>query len=709
MELGDKAQAGGGARDSVPLSDSASVQSNVFHSVIASDQLGLQETLRPDNNARDSLPLSDSASAQSAFFRPVTATDTVSIGDAASLPRAARDALPLADAASLPSRLVYSAVELADVAASVPGRGFLLAESLAVNAQLAVSVYWEKLFDELLSMWDCTPFVCNPVLHFNEGFTLEDLFSPPPVLLEDVPASDAITATAALQRGMGDALAPADRMSVTVRPAPPAPPPGSPAPPLGAMIVSDRAAVAPVPGTPVGGNYSLSGASDPAAHLLSALGLPATTVTGSVSRPDLAATMTVVLPTYHVNLVPSERIPGDDAMLTVRVAEIPAETPVTVPIDVAGTPQAAEHGEIPWVKLEYTPKVNSTDFALMITMIDSPPNGASRPAANFAPMYVDIRWTGSFSPAGLHPGTGDHYRSPPAFTFAVTEAWAAQQNVQRDENGVPVMSVSMLDEATGGWQAVTSIDRPTGPTAGGQQYVYVAHLAHFSTYVVTADIAVRGSGGVIPPPPAPAAASVSVDLADALAVTEQQRGTAVEVVEEFGGAKTTVRLAEQLGIFAKPVGIKRIQVGENVEIAISAQDVRQESILPPRVVATVMLEMVNRGPVHEEFVLELSYYDAHGKKAYQSFEVVGLGPHESRQVAVGVPFTSSGEFEVLVEVRSATTSNLLNSTGIQVSVPWLAINLYLVLAAAGAVLAAVIAALAYLYRRFRRRQQQQAA
>jgi hypothetical protein len=76
-------------------------------------------------------------------------------------------------------------------------------------------------------------------------------------------------------------------------------------------------------------------------QLINQLNLPVMTVTNAVARSALTD-MTLVLPVYHVNLVPSPKLPGSNSMLTVKVAEVPAEMPVLVPVNIASTPQTAD-------------------------------------------------------------------------------------------------------------------------------------------------------------------------------------------------------------------------------------------------------------------------------------------------------------------------------------------------------------------------------
>ncbi|MGI0040237.1 MAG: hypothetical protein ACREAO_10490, partial [Nitrososphaera sp.] len=169
------------------------------------------------------------------------------------------------------------------------------------------------------------------------------------------------------------------------------------------------------------------------------------------------------------------------------------------------------------------------------------------------------------------------------------------------------------------------------------------------------------------------------------------------VIEEFGQKKLTVRIADAVAIFTKPVSYRTFQVGD-VEVRITVQDVRQESVIPPKATATFLVEMDNLGGKEEEFTLNFWYYDQSGNRPYESSQVAEIGPHESRQLLVDVPFTEPGVFEVTAEARSIPGGDLVNTAQLTVTIPWLAINLYVLVVVAVAILAASGGVMAVLLR-----------
>jgi hypothetical protein len=212
------------------------------------------------------------------------------------------------------------------------------------------------------------------------------------------------------------------------------------------------------------------------------------------------------------------------------------------------------------------------------------------------------------------------------------------------------------------------------------QYRYVAHLDHFSTYAITANV----GGGPVVMSSGRGGTSYAVQLADALTVTGE--GRVLETIEEFGQKSIRVGIVDALVIAAKPVSFKTLKVGENVEVNIGVQDVEQASVIPPKAEVTIEVRAENSGTDQEKFELIFSYYDPTGKKAYESSQVIELAPGESRIINVNVPFTSPGTFDMIADVRSVPEGELLNTTQLRVTVPWLTINLYLLIVAAAVIL-----------------------
>jgi hypothetical protein len=166
----------------------------------------------------------------------------------------------------------------------------------------------------------------------------------------------------------------------------------------------------------------------------------------------------------------------------------------------------------------------------------------------------------------------------------------------------------------------------------------------------------------------------------------------------FEGSQVRVRIADSLAILSKPVPFKTFQVG-NVAVSITLQDIKQESIIPPKAAATFLVEMANSGDKNEKFTLNFWYYDGDGKKAWESSRLAELGPHESKQVLLSVPFTSPGIFDVVAEAHSVPGNELVNATELAVTIPWLTVNLYFLIIVAAVILGISGAGVALLLRR----------
>jgi PGF-pre-PGF domain-containing protein len=454
-------------------------------------------------------------------------------------------------------------------------------------------------------------------------------------------------------------------------------------PPLNIFIVTDNgtAIVTPLTSISINGKYSIEDGN--VERLIKQLNIPTLATNNSVSRKDLPE-MTIVLPTYHINIEPSSVMPASDGMLTPKIAEIPAGTSVLVPIDLANTSGIAQGDAVRWIKMEYTPKVNTTNFALLVSALDNnPPNGAETPQADLKPLYLNVRWAGDF-PRAQDPGVIDYYENPPKLTFAVTDEWANQQNVQRDSNGVPLVSLELLDETTGKWRQVNSIDSPTGGNDDGQ-YVYTAHLEHFSNYVITANKtkSTPSSSGNIP-----STRSLDIFCHDSIGINDE---VVKRTTTSFGEPPTKIRkvsvpIADTLLVSTKSLAyLKTLDIGQNMTVSVRLEDVSQRSILPPLVIATGIVEVENRGTMQNQIRIDIWYTDESGQKVSRSLNM-SVGPQAISTGKFEIPFTSPGKPELFVEIKSIPSGNAIGHTILKVEVSWISIYLYALLIVAGSII-----------------------
>jgi hypothetical protein len=129
---------------------------------------------------------------------------------------------------------------------------------------------------------------------------------------------------------------------------------------------------------------------------------------------------------------------------------------------------------------------------------------------------------------------------------------------------------------------------------------------------------------------------------------------------------------------------QRVITIHNVTVAVSLADLQAAGV--GMAVATLDFEITNRNGAEEELVLRYWYTDPSTGALYEGEEMVAVGPGGSITRSVGVPFYSPGVFDLMIEAESG--GGTLASTDIAVSMPWLAIYLYMLVAVAAAIVAA---------------------
>jgi len=649
------------ARKATPISDSLAVSEtiNVSRGVTISESLDLDEDV-------------DISVSTIRLFDEVTVTDAIGVSLV----------VPVADSLGIADLLEAS-------------RSITISDSVGVSASLT-DISWERTLalDEglALSSDTCTPEECQLNLHLEESLGLQDEWVPPPDIEDAVAITDSVAA------GLASAVQSSDSVSVTeiaetsLEAAPPDIPDTWDLTEMPrAMAVTDPALVEPPEAPKLPGTYDISAGIE---SLLEQTGMPVYSVSQMLSATDMAG-KTLVFPAFQVSTTPTSDLPGHNVIMTPIMDVLPADTAVSFPVDISATlsEEATEH-HVSWMAIDYTPGESATDFALALNMLDSKPASAQDVQAEVSAFFIDVDWAGTFA-GPEEPSDPDFYTEKPDLTFAVTDDWASEQGLERDENGVPVVEMFLLNDDTGEWEEVLDIDSPSAAEDG--LYTYVAHLEHFSTYVVTSELAQFGGSNVSFHVPV----SFSALISDSIAVTDAQRTGAFEVIEEFtGGKNVSVGILEVLRVSIKPVGFSEtLQLGRDVTVAIALDDVYTTSILPPEVRALLILEVANRSDSQEQFQLDLRYFDQTGRVAYESVEVIQADAHKTGQMMIEVPFTSAGDFVVNLDARAMDDNRLLGTAQIEVMVPWLAVNMYVIIVTAAATLAGAGATMAYILRR----------
>jgi len=652
--------------DSLAVSDA--VVAGKFIGIGISDALGIADAAAPATIFARSLD--DALVVTEEIFRPPIFNERITIDDSISVShtRSLSDSLQVSDEIRAP-------------------RFVAINDSLGVTSSMYVAWSGTLQFNESFALGDglCLPSSCIHNLALGESLGMQDAWVGPPRPQDTVAVTDSVSVVVT-----GAGPTPADGVSVTDRATtslelvPPAVPTGWGLTEMPGVIIAGNGTSIELPAAPLlPGTYEASGGVE---AMVQDTGMPTYDVDSALAGADMSD-QTLVIPMFRVSMNPSADLPSHSGLLSPVMSSIPANTRVSVPVNVNAT--VADLGvnhPVNWIDLNYTPAVGVTDFTLLVSMLDSEPEGAQEIPDDMARFYLDVRWTGTFAGAE-RPSDPSFYAVAPTFSFGITEEWAAEQRMVRDSNGVPIFSLSLLNEATGEWEDVTDIDSPAGAVNG--LYEYVAHLEHFSTYAVTAETRSIGRGGGGEP-----VERFEADLEESLQVSEQLRVLPIEVIEEPGAREFTVRLADSLAILTQQAAVKTFTVRDMVDVTVTIQSVERTSIFPPQVTATFRVDVVNRGQEHEAFDLLFSYFDQSGKEAYSSSRLVEVGPLERTQFALEIQFDSPGTFQVNIEARSIPEGKLLSTSQQLVEVPWLEVNLYLLVMAIIAVLGGTAAALA---------------
>ncbi|HEX7031771.1 MAG TPA: hypothetical protein VF172_02105 [Nitrososphaera sp.] len=137
---------------------------------------------------------------------------------------------------------------------------------------------------------------------------------------------------------------------------------------------------------------------------------------------------------------------------------------------------------------------------------------------------------------------------------------------------------------------------------------------------------------------------------------------------------------------------KHVITIHNVTVTLNVVDVRSSGF--GLAVATLNFEITNTGRAPEK--LTLRYWYGSGDTRYENSQQLTISNGEYIAQRIEVPFSSTGSYNIMVEARTEDQSIL--TTNIVVEVPWLAVNLYLLVIIAVAVVTASLAYMIYFMR-----------
>jgi hypothetical protein len=414
--------------------------------------------------------------------------------------------------------------------------------------------------------------------------------------------------------------------------------------------------------------------------LLETMDMPIYNVTIEASSSGIDE-MTMVLPTFVLSIDVDGEPSDDGVFLTPTLSDLPAGMQVMIPIDIANSLDGSNLDLLGNMTVSYTPAVSASNVTMMISVLDNNPEQdiSDGSPGDISAFYIDVSYVGDF--VGSTPSDEAFFAEPPQITFTVTEEWAEDENVDRDANDVPIITLFLLDEATGEWIKILDEDIEAPESVVGGDYTYTATLPHLSTFAVNAEAeSVHRGGGVGPD-------HHTRSLTESLLVS-----SVANLGVPFGSEGRVVfkDISESLTLTAiqlQPLHQRVITI-DDVLVAVSIGDVKSATF--GTAVATLNFEIKNRGDGAKEMVLKYGYSDPlSGWTVYRGEETVIVGPGESIIKVVEIPFHSSGSYSIMIEVESE--SGTLTTTEIAVEVPWFSVYLYILIAiAVGIVLISAI-------------------
>jgi hypothetical protein len=443
-------------------------------------------------------------------------------------------------------------------------------------------------------------------------------------------------------------------------------------------------------------------------NLLGQIGMPSYDTTTEWNQ-----NMTMVLPTFRIVQIPTSQTPSSWALVTPVVASIPAGTPVIIPASTADI----TGGSMEQLTLSQTPRVDSTNFALSVSILNDLPSNAS-PVSGVLVTMIKVQFTGNFT-GGVDPSSSAFYSKLPTATFAVADSWATSHNLKRDANGVPVLSINLLDENTGQWQILDSNDIQAPTSSVNGQYTYVATLPHFSVYSITGvPIAIPQGGHATLPFNAfavqlsdyfgtrdsiPSSASglpgqsKQVSLSDIFSVASS--AAYLEVPAPVGISNTNVveDLQEAISLDAGSTARKTLVINSVfVDVSVASVDSNLNSVTSmfvPGSVAAVSFDISNTGKTDENLTISYWYTDQSGNRVYEGSQNVYVKAGQMLHSKASIPFAAPGDYKLFVDARTA--SGAISTTNLDITVPFLSAYLIFVVEAVAAIVSTATGVVIY--------------
>ena len=406
--------------------------------------------------------------------------------------------------------------------------------------------------------------------------------------------------------------------------------------------------------------------------ILSGIGMPVYDINAEAASTNIDQ-MTIILPAFRVYTNVDGQTSDDAMFLTPTLSRLPAGIHVMVPIDVKASMDGAKNlDQLGNATINFTPTQSVDNFTMMISLLDNNPEKMKvNLPGDLAAFYVDISIAGNFS--AITPADPTFFQGSPRIAFTLTQEWAQMHNVVKNSNGVPVVSLFLLDEGTGQWVAMST--KISSLPSATSNYAYAGTLPHFSTYVFTTNTEHESSGG------SHSHSKFAIPLTESLLVTGAMNSGFTIGIEGKAVFKDITELLTLTTQQPQPIHQRVIRI-QDVSVAVSISDIR--SAMFGTAIAILNFEITNKGDTAEKLMLKYWYTDpTTGKAPYESNELVVVDPGQTIAKAVEIPFSSNGVYDVVIEAES--DNGTVATTDIIVDVPWLDIYLHLLVAIAIAI------------------------
>jgi hypothetical protein len=442
-------------------------------------------------------------------------------------------------------------------------------------------------------------------------------------------------------------------------------------------MTPDSSYVVPQQATMLQGTYDMT---DGLRSVLEEIEMPVYEIDEAALNSD----MSMILPVFGLEVDESDDTLGGTAFITPIISDAPEGIEMIIPVDVSSGMES-DVGMTDMM-FSFTPAVTSTDFALSITVSNELPTDVSN-VVGTAAFFIDVHNAGD-SESGLTPSDPAFYIEPPVFTFSIPEEWADSENIGRVGGDGPLITLFLYNDESGEWEEIEIIDWPSSAVNG--EFTYTAILPHFSIYSVTGESGRSGggSGGVIQDK-----FNISRKIVDSISIRAETQ-TILEAEQVVEGKDISEQLNEVLKFVAEPVYSTQTFIVNDISVTVTVIDITPDKIFTNAAIAKTVFDITNEGTVDEIVELKYWYADRTGNRLYESSEQLFITSGDSIQKSVEIPFSAPGNYDIVVEAQ--TLEGATSSTSINVTIPWLSVNLFIIMGIAAALLIAVAGIVTYM-------------